>query len=90
MEFYFHPSDESKFKRSAVGKYVRTLIFDPVEQQVAVCFVRRVAKLWEQSCKNNIETDHRVKSLMGDHLQVYSWIVESKNEFDLPAFGSKQ
>jgi len=89
MEFFFYPQDENKFKQDAVGNFVRTIIFNSVNEKVATSFVRKVNKLWEQTCKNNVETDHRIKELSGEHFQVYSWITQSKNDFGLPNFAIK-
>ena len=86
MEFYFYPTDESKFKSHAVGNFVHTLVFDTTEQKVIDSFVRQVRKVWEQTCKNNIETDHRIKKLSGDNYQIFSWVSKSKSDFNLPFF----
>jgi hypothetical protein len=89
MEFYFHPADESKFKEEAVGNFVRTIVFDTLKDEVTVSFVRQVRKVWEQTCKNNIATDHRIKELSGDHFQIFSWVTKSKSDFGLPSFDLK-
>ena len=86
MEFYFYPADEIKFKDAAVGNFVRTVIFDRTSNEIVLSYTRRVKKVWEQTCKNNIETDHRVKDLAGDAFQIYSWVTKSKNDFGLPSF----
>jgi len=86
MNFYFYPTDESEFKSSAVGNFVHTLVFDTNEQRVVVSFVRKVRKIWEQTCKNNIETDHRIKELSGNNYQIYSWVSNSKSDLNLPLF----
>lgn len=86
MEFYFYPNDESEFKSKAVNNFVHTVVFDTVEQKVTTSFVRQVRKVWEQTCKNNIETDHRIKELDGKNFQVYSWVSNSKSNFGLPFF----
>ena len=86
MRFYFHPVLESKFKEEAVGKFVRTIVFNELTNEIETSFIRSVQKIWTQSCKNNIETDHRIKALKGSHFKVYSWIVPNKNNFDLPSF----
>lgn len=86
MEFYFYPTDESDFKTNAVGNFVHTLVFDTTEQKVIISFARQVSKIWEQTCKNNIETDHRIKELNGDNYQVFSWVSKSKYDFNLPSF----
>ncbi len=86
MEFYFYPSDESEFKSNAVNNFVHTLVFDTTKQKVVVSFARKVRKIWEQTCKNNIETDHRIKELQGEHYQIYSWVSKSKSDLNLPFF----
>lgn len=78
MEFYFYPNDETEFKSNAVGNFVQTVIFNKIEQKVVNSYTRKVTKIWEQTCKNNIESDHRVKELIGEHFQVYSWVTKSK------------
>jgi len=86
MDFFFHPVNEDKFKEEAVNHFVRTVVFDTSTGEVVTSFTRRVQKVWEQTCKNNIETDHRIKMLSGDHFQVYSWVAKSKIDFGLPGF----
>ena len=90
MDYYFYPEDEKKFKEEAVNKYVRTIVFDTVNGEITTSFVRQVRKVWEQTCKNNIETDLRIKELSGDHFQIYSWVTKSKNDFGLPKFSLKK
>lgn len=89
MEFFFHPTDENKFKEEAVNNFVRTLVFDCSKGEVVTSFSRQVTKIWENSCKNNIETDHRIKGLSGSNFHIYSWITKSKKDFGLPCFTSK-
>lgn len=86
MEFYFYPTDEAEFKLNAVGNCVHTLVFDTTEQKVIFSFVRQVRKVWKQTRKNNIETDHRIKELSGDNYQIFSWVSKSKSDFNLPFF----
>ena len=86
MEFYFYPTDESEFKANAVSNFVHTLVFDTTEQKVIVSFVRQVSKVWEQTCKNNIETDRRIKELSGESYQIFSWVSKSKSDLNLPFF----
>ncbi|NMD50872.1 hypothetical protein HG547_04400 [Shewanella sp. DNRA4] len=86
MKFYFYPTDEEKFKADALSNFVRTIAFNERSGEVEVSFIRQVNTLWQQTCKNNIETDHRIKELSGEHFQVYSWVVNSKSDFQLPAF----
>lgn len=89
MIFYFCPSNENTFKENAVGNYVRTLVFDRTKNAVVLTFARKVSKKWEQSVKNNIETDHRIKSLSGDSLEIYSWVTATKSGLALPHFVGK-
>ena len=89
MKFYFYPVDEVEFKNAAVGNVVRTLVFDKSSGKVTACFSRKVNKVWEQTCKNNIETDHRIKELKGDNFQIYSWVSSNESDFNLPSFGYK-
>lgn len=86
MEFHFYLNDETEFKSNAVGNFVHTLVFDTIEQKVIVSFVRQVRKIWEQTCKNNIETDHRIKELSSDNYQIFSWVSKSKSDFNLAFF----
>jgi len=86
MEFYFYPSDENTFKNEAVGNLVRTVVFETSSGEVVLNYIRQVKKHWEQTCKNNIETDHRIKELAGDNYQVYSWVTIRKYDFGLPCF----
>ena len=86
MEFFFYPADEDKFKKESVNHLVRTVVFDTSKEEVVTSFTRQVHKVWEQTCKNNIETDHRIKVLSGDHFQIYSWVAKSKKDFGLPGF----
>lgn len=86
MDYFFYPIDESEFKAQAVGNFVHTIVFDTQNQTIVTCFTRQVRKVWEQTCKNNIETDHRVKELTGSHFQIYSWVSKSKSDLSLPFF----
>lgn len=86
MEFYFYPGDEFEFKSNAVGNFVHTIVFDKSNHKIVTSFVRQVKKTWVQTCKNNIETDHRIKELSNENYQVYSWISNSKSDFALPFF----
>ncbi len=89
MDFYFYPGNEDTFKEKAVGNFVRTVVFDSNRNEVVQSFSRKVGKRWEQSLKNNIETDHRVRSLSGNQYQIYSWVASSESDFGLPNFVSK-
>ena len=86
MKFYFHPQDEELFKIEAVGKLVRTIVFDTKSKNINISFTRKVNTLWSQTCKNNIETDRRIKALKAKHYQVYSWVCEDEKDFALPSF----
>lgn len=90
MKFYFHPHEEEEFKKTAVGKIVHTLVFDTSKQKVIINFSRKVNTIWEQTCKNNIATDHRIKQLKGKNYQIYSWVSNNKNDFNLPFFKPKE
>lgn len=75
MEYFFYPSDENEFKKRAVGKFVRTIIFNTIKtwkkteiknekgEDVENPFCRKVRKCWKNSRKNNIESDKRIKDL---------------------------
>ncbi len=90
MDFFFHPADEDKFKEEAMNNFVRTVVFDTSKRAVVTSFTRKVRKVWEQTCKNNIETDNRIiKGLSGDHFQIYSWVAKSEIDFGLPGFTVK-
>jgi hypothetical protein len=89
MKFYFHPNNEKVFKEAAVGKFVRTLVYNEESNEI-ISFTRKVKILWQQTCKNNIESDHRIKDLSGSHFQIYSWIVQSEDELSLPSFQIKE
>jgi len=86
MKFFFYPEDENQFKKEAKNNFVRTIVFDTSKNEVVAVFFRSVKKVWEQTCKNNIETDHRIKALSGDHFQIYSWVSIAKNDFSPPCF----
>lgn len=86
MKFYFYPIDEEEFKSEALNNYVRTIVFNELSGEIEVSFIRQVKKLWQQTRKNNIETDHRISEINGDHYQVFSWVTKSKTDLHLPAF----
>lgn len=86
MEFYFYPDNDQKFKEEALNNFVHTIVFNTETSEVELSFVRKVQKIWEQTCKNNIETDHRIKELSGINYQVYSWVSNSKSNLNLPCF----
>ena len=86
MEFFFYPSSESSFKSKAVCNLVKTLVFNKNTLEIELLFSRKVNKLWTQTCKNNIQTDHRIKDLPGNHYQIYSWVSKNDESLELPSF----
>lgn len=66
MKFTFNPSNEKQFKKMAVGKNIETIVINSLTGQRIIRFTRSVRKLWKQTCKNNIETDHRIKAINKD------------------------
>ncbi len=88
-KFYFYPKDENAFKDQAVRNFVRTLIFDEQTNAIHSSYTRKVSKKWEQTVKNNIESDQRIKDLQNENYQIYSWVVKTKSDFSLPFFGEK-
>lgn len=74
MEYYFYPENEEEFKKQAKGHRVETLVFNTQTKQIENIFYREVKKVWEQTRKNNIETDHRIKKLNDDCYQILSWV----------------
>lgn len=85
-QYFFYPVDENQFKQEAINHFVRTIVFDTKKGEIIKDFVREVKKDWQQTLKNNIETDNRIKALSGEHFEIYSWVVQSKNDFNLPCF----
>lgn len=86
MNFYFYPKNEDVFKEKALNNYVRTLVIDELSGEIQFTFARHVGKIWQQSCKNNIETDHRIKPLNQGHYEVHSWVTKSPDDFDTYKF----
>ena len=86
MNFYFYPADEACFKEAALGKYVRTLVYNQESNLVELTFTRKVSTIWSQTVKNNIESDHRIKALLGEKYEIYNWVVVNEKEFSLPEF----
>jgi len=86
MQYFFYPVYEKQFKHEAKGHFVRTIVFDTSKSKITNSFIRKVDKVWMQTCKNNIATDHRIKALSGNHFQIYSWIVPSESDFGLLCF----
>ena len=85
-QYFFYPVDEKQFKQEAEKHFVRTIVFDTQKGEIVENFVREVRKYWQQTPKNNIETDHRIKALSGEHFEIYSWVIQSKSDFNLPCF----
>ena len=86
MEFYFYPNNETDFKAQALNNFVHTIVFDKNSPTISNHFVRKVTKIWTQTVKNNIETDHRIKVLNKNNYQIYSWISKSEYDLSLPFF----
>lgn len=66
MRFIFEPASEEIFKNQAVNHTLETVVTNSNTGEEITKFERRVTKKWEQTCKNNIETDHRIKVLKKD------------------------
>lgn len=66
MRFIFEPANEEIFKNQAVNHTLETVVTNSNTGEEITKFERRVTKKWEQTCKNNIETDHRIKVLKKD------------------------
>ena len=66
MIFIFTPTNEETFKYQAFGNTIETVVTHRDTNKEICRFTRRVRKQWTQTCKNNIETDHRIKSLKSD------------------------
>lgn len=66
MRFIFEPANEEIFKNHAVNHTLETVVTNSNTGEEITKFERRVTKKWEQTCKNNIETDHRIKVLKKD------------------------
>ena len=52
---------KSKFKENANGKFVHTLIYKPSTNETVNVFSRNVGSVWQNSCKNEVETDDRIR-----------------------------
>ncbi len=79
MKFIFKPNDENLFLKDAVGRQIETIVIDIMQEKEITSFKRTVSKTWEQTLKNNIETDHRIKELKNtqnvDNLVVYTRVL---------------
>ncbi len=76
MRHFFYPKDDIEFKENAVGNYVRTIVINS-SGEIIESILRKVKVRWKQTRKNNIETDHRIKSLNCHDCLVYSWVCSS-------------
>jgi hypothetical protein len=85
-QYFFYPVDEKQFKQEAKNHFVRTIVFDTKKAEIITSFVRGVKTDWQQTLKNNIESDQRIKALSGEHFEIYSWVIQSKSDFNLPCF----
>ena len=74
---------ESNFKESANGKCVHTPIYKPSTNEIVNVFSRNVGRVWKNSCKNEVETDHRIRKNSNlneeDKYRAYSWISDSQS-----------
>lgn len=77
MRFTFEPAEENIFKAQAIGCTIVTIVEDTRTSKEIQRFTRRVRKYWTQSCKNNIETDHRIKALKND-IESENYIVSTR------------
>jgi len=66
MRFIFEPNSNEVFKKRALNNMIETVVHNQRTGEVIVRFTRRVRKIWEQTCKNNVLTDHRIKKLKHD------------------------
>ena len=82
-DYFFYPEDESNFKESANGKCVHTPIYKPSTNEIVNVFSRNVGRVWKNSCKNEVETDHRIHKNSNlneeDKYRAYSWISDSQS-----------
>ena len=82
-DYFFYPEGESNFKESANGKFVHTLIYKPSTNEIVNVFSRNVGRVWKNSCKNEVETDHRIRKNSNlneeDKYRAYSWISDSQS-----------
>ena len=83
-DYFFYPEGESNFKESANGKFVHTPIYKPSTNEIVNVFSRKVGRVWQNSCKNEVETDHRIRKNSNlneeDKYRAYSWISESQSD----------
>ena len=59
-KFFFYPKDKNEFFARVEGNYARTLIYKPSTNEIVNVFDRKVGRVWKNSCKNEVETDHRI------------------------------
>ena len=62
-DYFFYHKDESNFQESANGKFVHTLIYKPSTNETVNVFSRNVGSVWQNSCKNEVETDDRIRKI---------------------------
>ena len=87
-DYFFYHKDESNFQESANGKFVHTLIYKPSTNETVNVFSRKVGRVWQNSCKNEVETDDRIRKNSNlneeDKYHIYSWVSESQSDSALP------
>ncbi len=66
MIFTFEPTNDKDFKGKAKDRTIEIVVTNSNTGEEITRFTRNVRKKWEQTCKNNIETDHRIKELKND------------------------
>ena len=53
-----------------------------------IVFSRNVGSVWQNSCKNEVETDDRIRKNSNlneeDKYHIYSWVSESQSDYALP------
>ena len=75
-KFFFYPKDKNEFFARVEGNYARTLVFQPSTNKV-ITFCRDVNK-WNNSRKNQIQSDSRIKKLdKNNTYHIYTWISDS-------------
>ena len=85
--FFFYPKSGEEFKKEAKDNYVIILVINLSNTKQCKIFSRDVKTEWGNSCKNNIETDHRIKELSKeDNFLIYSWVSKNESDYQLPNF----
>ncbi len=77
MIFTFEPTNDKTFKRDAVNHTIETVVLNSLTGEEITSFIRNVKKIWDQTCENNIATDHRIKILKQD-LYSQNYIVHTR------------